>query len=235
MRIVVRKINIKGPVVDNDTGWVYDWLGLDSASPKAVNDILNDEELDPDEDIQVDIASNGGDVFAASEIYAALRSAKGKVTVNVQGLAASAASFIAMAGDEVNIAPTAQIMIHKASFGNTTGNSDDMTHNAGVLDGLDVSISNAYQLKTGLAQADLLQMMSNETWLTAQQAVDKGFADNIMFVDENAPLVTNDVAGVMPSKQAVNKMLNLIAKEKTNNQTSSDQLKQTKVAILLGK
>lgn len=232
----MKKIDVKGPIVDNDTGWMYDWLGLDYVSPKSINSVLKDEEFDPDEDVEVNVASNGGDVFAASEIYAALRNVKGKVTVNIQGLAASAASFIAMAGDEVNIAPTAQIMIHKASFGNTYGNSDDMTHNAGVLEGLDVSISNAYQLKTGKSQADLLQMMSNETWLTAQQAIDQGFADSIMFVDENTPLVTNDIAGI-PDKQAVNKLLNLIAKDKkqTNNETTNDRLKQAKVAILLDK
>ncbi|KAA8445038.1 head maturation protease, ClpP-related [Weissella paramesenteroides] len=233
--IIVKKINVKGPVVDSDTGLMYDWFGLDYVSPKSVSNILNDDELDPNEDIQVDIASVGGEVSAASEIYTMLRSTKGKVTVNIQGLAASSASLIAMAGDIVNIAPTARIMIHKAAFGKVGGNADDMAHNANVLENADVAISNAYQLKTGLSQADLLQMMSNETWLTAQQAVDKGFADNIMFVDENTPLVTNNIAGVVPNKQAVNKMLNLIAKEKSNNQVPSDQLKQTKVAILLGK
>lgn len=209
---------------------------MDYTSPKTIDTVLNDENFDPDEDVEVNIASGGGDVFAASEIYSTLRASNSKVTVNIQGIAASAASVIAMAGDEVNIAPTARIMIHKAAFGSTSGNADDMAHNADVLNGTDVSIANAYQLKTGLAQEDLLQMMNNETWLTAQEAVDKGFADNIMFVDENTPLVTNDMAGIIPDKKAVNKLLNLINKEKTQNNTeTSDRLKQAKVAILLEK
>ncbi|MDP1007555.1 ATP-dependent Clp protease proteolytic subunit, partial [Klebsiella pneumoniae] len=84
--------------------------------------------------------------------------------------------------DIVNISPTAQLMIHKAMSG-SQGNADDFEQEAKVLNGVDQSIAAAYELKTGMKQSDLLQLMSNETWMTAQDAVDKGFADNIMFVD----------------------------------------------------
>jgi len=230
-----KKVTIKGNVVDDLTGQLYDWFDMPSAHPSAVAAVLADG-IDGD-DVEVDIASNGGDVFAASEIYTMLKSYSGQVTVNVQGLAASAASVIAMAGDVVNISPTAQIMIHKASS-NPTGNADDLSHESQVLDGIDKSIVTAYESKTGMDSNDLLQLMTNETWLTAQDAVDKGFADQIMFVDTKLPVFTNSIADI-PSKNAVNKFFNLVSKnQKSNtpeNSQPADSLLSSKLAILTGK
>lgn len=237
-------INIKGTIVDDETAAFYSFFGIPSSSPSAVAQILNDDEElpdEPDSDVEVNIASNGGDVFAASEIYTMLRQANANVTVNIQGLAASAASVIAMAGDTVKISPTAQIMIHQAAS-NMGGNKDDLAHEIGVLDGIDKSIANAYEAKTGLPQAELLNMMSNETWISAQDAVDKGFADEVMFVDEKQPAFANSTANFVP-KSAVNKLLNLINKSETtskldnkiNESQPTDDLKQRKLAILLGK
>ncbi|MSE09739.1 Clp protease ClpP, partial [Lactobacillus salivarius] len=93
-------------------------------------------------------------VFVASEIYSMLKNNKSNVKVNVTGLAASAASVIAMAGDTVSIAPTAQIMIHKA-WTRVDGNADDLDHEAGVLSGIDKSIAIAYAFPTGMKQSDL--------------------------------------------------------------------------------
>ncbi|MCT0485693.1 head maturation protease, ClpP-related [Weissella paramesenteroides] len=237
-------INIKGTVVDDETAAFYSFFGIPSSSPSAVAQILNDDEElpdEPDSDVEVNIASNGGDVFAASEIYTMLRQANAKVTVNIQGLAASAASVIAMAGDIVKISPTAQIMIHQAAS-NMGGNKDDLAHEIGVLDGIDKSIANAYEAKTGLPQAELLNMMSHETWISAQDAVDKGFADEVMFVDEKQPAFANSTANFVP-KSAVNKLFNLINKSETtakldnkiDDSQPTDSLKQSKLAILLGK
>lgn len=228
-------IDIKGDVVDNSYGMMYDWFGLDYASPSKVNTALANAD---DEDITVNVASNGGDVFAASEIYSVLKGASQNVTVNIQGLAASAASVIAMAGDTVNISPTAQIMIHKAMSG-VQGNSDDLEHEAQVLNGIDQSIANAYELKTGMSQTDIIQLMSNETWMTAQDAIDKGFADNIMFVDANKPVFSNSI-GTIPSADKLNDFMNFMnfknrnntPKEETNKQAD---LRSRKLAILLEK
>lgn len=101
-------IEVKADIVDNDTGKFYDWIGWDAVYPGKVSNLL-----DGADEVEVNINSNGGDVFAASEIYTLLSQHSGMVTVNIQGLAASAASVIAMAGDVVHISPTAQIMIHK--------------------------------------------------------------------------------------------------------------------------
>ncbi len=239
MKILTKTIDIKGTVVDDETAAFYSFFGIPSASPSAVAQILNDG--DDDDNVEVNVASNGGDVFSASEIYTMLRQSKANVTVNIQGLAASAASVIAMAGNKVNISPTAQLMIHQAaSYGG--GNKDDLAHEINVLDGIDKSIASAYESKTGMPQGDLLNMMAQETWIGAQEAVDKGFADEIMFVDEKQAAFSNATANIVP-KSAVNKLLNLLNKsEKTeklenkakNSQPTSD-LKQSKLAILLGK
>lgn len=243
MKIVTKTIDIKGTVVDDDSAAFYDFFGMSNISPSAVSQILNDEDDpdNPDSDVQVNIASNGGDVFAASEIFTMLKSASANVTVNIQGLAASAASVIAMAGDTVKISPTAQIMIHQAAS-NGGGNKDDLSHEIDVLDGIDKSIANAYELKTGMSQGDLLNMMAQETWIGAQEAVDKGFADEIMFVDEKQAAFSNATANIVP-KSAVNKLLNLLNKSEktkklensTNESQPTDALKQSKLAILLGK
>lgn len=237
MKVLTKTIDIKGTVVDDETAAFYSFFGIPSASPSAVAKILNDD----DDDVEVNVASNGGDVFSASEIYTMLRQSKANVTVNIQGLAASAASVIAMAGNKVNISPTAQLMIHQAaSYGG--GNKDDLAHEIDVLDGIDKSIASAYESKTGMPQGDLLNMMAQETWIGAQEAVDKGFADEIMFVDEKQAAFSNVTASIVP-KSAVNKLLNLLNKsektEKLENNTKESQptsdLKQSKLAILLGK
>lgn len=230
-------IDIKGDVVDNSYGMMYDWFGIDYASPSKVNAALANAD---DEEITINIASNGGDVFAASEIYSSIKSSGKNIVVNIQGLAASAASVIAMAGDVVNISPTAQIMIHKA-MSNPQGNSDDLEHEANVLSGIDQSIASAYEIKTGIAQTDLLQMMSNETWMTAQDAVDKGFADNIMFVDSNKPVFANSM-GNIPSSEKLNEFMNFMNFKTRNNipketkkENKQADLRSRKLAILLEK
>lgn len=226
------KIDIKGDIVDNDTGEFFDYFGMSSVYPKKVQQAIENDE---DEEIILDVASNGGDVFSASEIYTMLKSSGKNIVVNIQGLAASAASVISMAGNTVNISPTAQLMIHKASVIGA-GNADDFEHEAKVLNGIDESIASAYELKTGMKQEDLLQMMASETWLNAKEAVDKGFADNIMFSnDENEEIVITNSIHHIPSKQAINKFKNLIAKEQLKNEKDSQpkiSLRDQKLAIL---
>ncbi|MGM9908049.1 head maturation protease, ClpP-related [Limosilactobacillus sp.] len=235
------KIKVKGAVVSNDDAEIYDWLGYDCVSPSKVEDALND----PDEDVEVDIASGGGSVFAASEIYTMLKNYAGKVTVNIQGLAASAASVIAMAGDVVNMSPTSQMMIHKAST-ISQGNADDLAHDSKMMDVADQSIVNAYEAKTGMDRNDILQLMSNETWMTAQDAVDKGFADNVS-VGSQQPQLVNAVGVPILSNDAINKIKSTLAKVRSakpenkvetpveDKKKPTPSLKDQKLAILLGK
>ncbi|KAA9271896.1 Clp protease ClpP [Streptococcus anginosus] len=226
-------IDIKSDVVSNDVGEFYEWLGMSSTYPSKVQRAIANDE---DDEITLNIASNGGDVFAASEIYTMLKDSKKNIVVNVQGLAASAASVIAMAGNTVRMSPTSQMMIHKALV-STVGNSDDLEHESGVLNSIDESIAAAYELKTGLSQTDILQMMSNETWMNAKVAVDKGFADEIMFNESDDEPTFENAMHALPSKAAINKFKNLIAKEKLNKQPSQPKnlLREKKLAILLQK
>lgn len=226
-------IDIKGDVVSNDVGEFYEWFGMSSTYPSKIQQAIANDE---DDDITLNIASNGGDVFAASEIYTMLKDSGKTVTVNIQGLAASAASVIAMAGNTVRMSPTSQMMIHKALV-STVGNSDDLEHESGVLNSIDESIAAAYELKTGLSQTDILQMMSNETWMNAKVAVDKGFADEIMFNESDDEPTFENAVHQLPSKAAINKFKNLIAKEKLNKQPSQpkNSLRDKKLAILLQK
>lgn len=235
------QIKIKGAVVSNDDAEIYDWLGYDNVSPNAVEDALNNS----DGDVEVDIASGGGSVFAASEIYTMLKAYSGKVVVNIQGLAASAASVIAMAGDEINMSPTSQMMIHKASTV-SAGNADDFAHDSKMLDVTDQSIVNAYAAKTGMDRDDILQLMSNETWMTAQDAVDKGFADNIS-TGAKQPQLINAVGTPVISNNAISKIKTLLAKSRSDKpenkaekpvnteEKPAPSIREQKLAILFGK
>jgi ATP-dependent protease ClpP protease subunit len=134
-----------------------------------------------------------------------LKSYKGNVNIKIVGIAASSASIIAMAGNKISMSPTAQILIHNAS-GSFSGDCRDMEKGAEILKNVNASISNAYKIKTGLSSDELLSMMSKETWLTAQQALDNKFIDEIMFTD-NIDLVASINNGMLP-REIIDKMRN---------------------------
>ena len=194
-------ISVKGPIIDSDDQWIYDWFEVEATSPKKVIDLIN--QAKNNEDLEIEINSGGGSVFAGSEIYTALKSYSGKVTTKVVGLAASAASVIAMAGDKILISPTGQIMIHNAS-GGFGGDYRDMEKGAEILKNVNATISNAYRIKTGLSSDELLDMMNKETWLTPQQALEKKFVDEIMFTND-IKLVASINNGMLP-QEVINKM-----------------------------
>ena len=131
-------------------------------------------------DLTVWLNSPGGDVFAASQIYTMLRSHKGKVTVKIDGIAASAASVVAMAGDETLIAPTGMLMIHNPSTV-AFGNKEAMQKAIELLDEVKESIINAYEEKSGLSRSKIARMMDEETWLNAKTAQSLGLVDGILF------------------------------------------------------
>ena len=133
-------------------------------------------------DLTVWLNSPGGDVFAASQIYTMLRSHKGKVTVKIDGIAASAASVVAMAGDETLIAPTGMLMIHNPSTV-AFGNKEAMQKAIELLDEVKESIINAYEEKSGLSRSKIARMMDEETWLNAKKAQFLGLVDGILFAN----------------------------------------------------
>lgn len=129
--------------------------------------------------VTVWLNSPGGDCVAASQIYSMLMDYKGDVTIKIDGIAASAASVIAMAGTKVLMAPTALMMIHNP-ITMAYGNHDDMQKAIEMLDEVKESIINAYEIKTNLSRAKLSHLMDTETWMNANKAIELGFADDIL-------------------------------------------------------
>lgn len=173
------KIMISGPIVSNNDKEIYEWFGMEATSPK---DVKTKIEQANGEDLEVEINSGGGSVFDGSEIYTALKEYQGNITIKVVGLAASAASVIAMAGKRVLMSPTAQLMIHNVSA-RAGGDHRDMAHMSEILKNANIAIANAYRIKSGMDEATLLDMMAKETWLTSQQALDYHLIDEVMFED----------------------------------------------------
>lgn len=153
------------------------WWG-DEVTPA----LFRDELAKVSGNLTVWLNSPGGDVFAASQIYSMLKNHKGKVTVKIDGIAASAASVVAMAGDETLIAPTAMMMIHDPSTC-AMGNKADMEKAITLLEEVKESIINAYETKSHLSRNKIAKMMSDETWLNAKKAHEMGFVDGILFAD----------------------------------------------------
>ncbi|HCW3602429.1 Clp protease ClpP [Staphylococcus aureus] len=199
------KINVKGAIIPNNDKWIYQMLEMDATSPKDIADSLPDTN----EDIDVIINSGGGDVYSGSEIYTSLKTYPGKVNIKIVGVAASAASVIAMAGDHIEMSPTAQMMIHNA-WTMAMGDINEMQKTVDMLDSVNKGIANAYINKTGKTEDEILSLMNKETWFNAQDAVEHGFADSKMF-DETAPrLVAN--SGQMLSDDVINRVTALVSK-----------------------
>ena len=135
-------------------------------------------------DVTVYINSPGGDVFAGAEMYTALREHKGRITVKVTGIAASAASMVAMAGDEILMSPVAHMMIHDP-WTYAAGNYREFEHQAEVLREIGEGLIAAYTTKTGKSRDEIAAMLEAETYMNAQRCVDEGFADGILY--EQAP------------------------------------------------
>ena len=197
----MRKIEVKGTIVRNADKWIYEWFGMDATCPKDVNAAISEANGEP---LLVEINSGGGDVFAGSEIYTALKAYAGTVEINIVGLAASAASVIAQAGHS-RISPTALFMVHNVS-GYATGDFHDMQQEAEILQTANKAVAAAYLEKTGKTMEELLGIMDAETWMDAQKAVEYGFVDEVMFA--SAPTLTNGI-GVL-SAQTIHKLKDLL-------------------------
>jgi ATP-dependent Clp endopeptidase proteolytic subunit ClpP len=170
------KVNVKGTIIPNDDQWIYDLFDIDATSPAKVSKGIT-AAAEKGEPLEVYINSGGGDIFAASEIYSAIREYSGDVKIHVVGLAASAASVIACAGKS-DISPTAQIMVHNVSSA-TSGDYHDMDKMSEILQKANETIANAYITKSGMTKEKALEIMDKETWLTADEAVELGLIDEV--------------------------------------------------------
>ena len=177
------------------------WFG-DEVTPG----IFRDELMKGEGNITVWINSPGGDVFAAAQIYNMLMDYKGNVTVRIDGLAASAASVIAMAGTTVEMSPVGMLMVHNPSTA-VIGNTKEMQAAIQMLDEVKESILNAYELKTGQPRQSLSDLMDAESWMNAKKAVELGFADKILFANGDEEKQSEGVEAMLFSQRAVTNSL----------------------------
>jgi ATP-dependent Clp protease, protease subunit len=214
------ELRIEGDIVDDDEAWLYEWFGMPSTSPNAFKEELSQFK---GKDITIWIDSYGGSVFAAAGIYNALKEHNGKITVKIDSKAMSAASVIAMAGDEVLMSPMAVMMIHNP-LTTAYGNMHDLRKVADILDTVKESIVNAYALKTGRSRSKISQMMDDETWMSANVAVKEGFADGILYQDQLLDVANmnavafNRLAIVNSASQSIRNAVELFNKQREQDE-----------------
>ena len=208
----IRTLTIDGVIAEES------WFD-DDVTPKLFREQLNAGSGD----VVIWVNSPGGDCVAASQIYTMLMEYKGRVTVKIDGIAASAASVIAMAGTEVLMAPTSLLMIHNP-LTVAIGDSEEMQKAIAMLDEVKESIINAYELKTGMSRAKLAHLMDAETWMNAQKAIELGFADGILTRDTGVPDGTSINSYQFSRRAVTNSLLSKIPK--TEHKQPSEPLYQ---------
>lgn len=197
----------------------------DDVTPQLFKEELNQGNGN----ITVWINSPGGDCVAAAQIYNMLIDYKGDVTVKIDGIAASAASVIAMAGTKVLMSPVSMLMIHNPMT-IAFGNKDEMEKAISMLDEVKESIINAYEIKTGMSRAKLSHLMDSETWMDAHKAVELGFADDILKRSETIDMEVPQVSMMYSKAQVVNSLMERIAtkckieNKETNTGVKADEL-----------
>ncbi|MGN0115029.1 MAG: head maturation protease, ClpP-related [Acutalibacteraceae bacterium] len=181
----------------------------DDVTPQLFKDELNSGSGD----ITVWINSPGGDCVAAAQIYNMLMDYKGNVTVKIDGIAASAASVIAMAGTKVIVSPVSMLMIHNPSTV-AMGDSAEMQKAIAMLDEVKESIINAYEIKTGMSRAKISHLMDAETWMNANMAVELGFADEVLKRSaDDEEISPPNIASAYSSIAVTNNLMDKIAKK----------------------
>lgn len=202
--------SIKAAATDDNTITMYDPIGYDwwtgdGVTAKRVSAALRSIG---DNDVTVKINSPGGDVFEGLAIYNLLREHKGKVTVQILGLAASAASFIAMAGDEVQIARAGFLMIHNSWTG-VAGDRNEIREVADFLEQIDGSLADIYAVRTGDKVEEMSRLMDVETWMGGSAAIDAGFADSLLTSDATK----EDTNAMTPHQVAARRLDMILAKQ----------------------
>ena len=201
------------------------WFG-DEVTPAVFREELNAAQGD----VILWLNSPGGDCFAAAQIYNMLMDYPGSVTVKIDGLAASAASVIAMAGSTVEISPVGMVMIHNPMT-ISIGDVQEMERAIALLAEVKESIINAYEIKTGMPREKISRLMDAETWMNAKKAVELGFADAVLY--ENREHLTGETAdGLIFSRAAVtNSLLSKFGQGKQMNKVDAESLKKRLFSI----
>lgn len=189
------------------------WFGDDITPAAFKRELLSNEG-----NITIWLNSPGGDCVAASQIYSMLMDYKGNVTIKIDGIAASAASVIAMAGTEVLMAPTALMMVHNP-LTVAIGDSEEMKKAIDMLDEVKESIINAYQIRTGMSRTKLSHLMDAETWMSANKAIELGFADGVL--EDEKRHGTEDITYAFSRKAVTNSLLDKVKPKQEKPKTGT--------------
>ena len=193
------RVTLNGYVSADEDLFIYNYYGYPAFGPSTIRQALADTPQG--EELVLEVNSYGGSVWAGAEIYSVLRSSETPTRAEIQSLAASAASYLVAGCDEIWISPVAEMMVHLPATV-TDGDRNAHRNSIHVLDSIEASILNAYEIKSAgkKTRDELARMMHNETWLTAQDALDAGLVDGILYdtaIDPKA--IVNAAGGVLQS------------------------------------
>lgn len=232
-------VEFTGTVVSNDDSFMYGYLDLDYICPKDIEDAIGMAEGKP---ILLRVNSPGGSIFAGAEIYTRLMDYPGQVNFDILSVSASAASAVSMAaakeGNRCRISPMGMMFIHNIQ-NKVQGDYRDMEDAAENLRKVNSTIISAYQKKTGIPEEKLQEMLDKETWLTAEEAVKLGFADEVMFEDGQPQADPGTMTAVMSrTRELVNAIPRLDADTirrmmETQNQKNTQQEKNSEMEVSL--
>lgn len=190
---MAKKIELKGPIMDNDTAWIYHWLGWDATCPKDLARALREAN---GEDIILEVNSPGGYCDYAFEMYTALMEYTGNVEAHII-CAASAMTIICCAADKRLISDTGMYMIHNTQASGS-GDYRDMIQIAECLSEYNESALNAYERCTGKDRAELKEIMDHTTWMSPKTAIEQGFVDDLLFGEINSGNGGDPASGTDP-------------------------------------
>lgn len=196
----MKQYDLNGAIVSNDDAWIYDWFEMDYISPAKVKSFLTEAAGD---DVVLNINSGGGDLYSGVNIHDMIQAYSGDVEIHVSGIAASAASVIAMAG-RCLMSPASVMMIHNTAC-QDYGNKRDKINTAGVLGIHDKAIAQLYAQKTGKDMSEIARMMDKETFLDAKTALENGFIDGILTAEKTSR-ITNAWGNVMIPPAAIERL-----------------------------
>lgn len=190
------RLDIKGVIVANEDGWIYDWFGYENTTPKKVKEAVK-QAIDSAEPLDVYINSGGGDLSAGSEIYAELAQVR---NLKIHVIEACSAASVIMCAGKSDIVPSGMVMIHNVRMG-ADGDHRDMEHASDVLKTADKAVAAAYCAKSGKSEKEMLELMAKETWLTALQAVEMGLVDEIAAPEgQSIPQLAASKGDLLPEK-----------------------------------
>lgn len=216
-KMAILKIN--GDIIPSDYQDMYDYFKIEGTSPSKVQKAI--DVLENGEKLTVQINSPGGVVTAGQEIYTMLR-ALSDVEIQITGIACSAASIIAMAGPCYMSEP-AMIMIHNVSS-RAAGDYHEMEKTADTLKRINKALANAYEVKTGKSEDEILNMMDEETWLTAKDAIENGFSDGYIEKADDSAMLNAFGTGLSITKEQIEAFRKRECEDKTRKETLLNDL-----------